>query len=711
MSFELRADDPKVVSLVEDAPLEYEGQEFYITKVIPYRDREGIALYMVEAEASFMKLADILRVGSFKISGMTINDGLNAILDGTGWTSSPTTTMDPTTFALEATDASILDLVYQWAKITGSEVQLGTLNKEIGMGPFVGRLLPLTFRYGRNVKEIRRESSPPKVTRLYAYGRNNLSIAAINSGLSYIEDYSFYTDAGMTLPEAQARYRKDQMWRDDSFIEDTTLKAAAEARLAILSQPTVMYKASVIDLTRLSGMRENYYECGDQVHVYDEILGFAVDARVSRMVRYPNNPSLDEIELTFNPFDTLDPNVSTARDATQQWELFESRNRSTPRQFRQGSQVAHRIRLNTVTDAEWVLGFKLQGVGVGSSTVTVTVTQDEDDTDIWTPYVFSVVNGQVIDLNFTLGEKEIPEGAHTIVVRVSSSVAGAGMDVAAGDTTLWALARGATRSQATLPNSITFEYTGVVQSFTVPDDVTEIYIDALGAGGAQGGAATAGLGGLVRGVMAVVGGTEYDVYVGGSPVTISAAGWPNGGRANDNGGGGGGSTHLVPKGQALTEAVIVAPGGGGGAHNGGTVPTGTQSKGGDGGFYLGATGGDGGSPLIGAEPRVGGTGASQTAGGVAGAGGNGSGMGQNGSFMQGGASDNGLVGVSSAGGGGGGGWYGGAGGQNGSPGAGAGGGSGWINSEIYDLEYVDADNNSDGTMTISWETPDNPDIG
>lgn len=714
ISFELKATDPKVASLIEDAPFNFRGEEFFITKVKPWRKNE-VAMVTIMAEAAYMKLADILRVGSFKLTDMTPRDGLAAILDGTGWSvSEGTTTGDTTTFSLEATDASILDLIYQWAKVTGNEVQFGTLNREIGIGPFVGRILGLSFRYGRNITEIERESTPPAVTRLYPYGRNNLDITSVNGGLAYIEDYSFYTAQGLTLPEAQARYRKDQLWRDDSFIEDTALLAAAETRLALLSQPTVRYTAQVIDLTRLAGVEENYYECGDEVSVYDEILGFDLRARVSRMVRYPLEPHRNVIELTFNPFELPDPNVSTARDSTRSWELFESRNRSTPRWIRQGSQIVHRLRLTTIQDAEWVVGFKFYGVAVGDSLLTIEAQQDEDDTAIWTAYQQEVVDGQIVEFNFTYAEKEIDEGTHTLLIRAYSDTPGAGVNVNEGDTAFWVLARGTTRQNVTLPNSERFDFvqpSGGVQQFTVPDDVTEILIEAHGSAGGSVDGHVGGAGGMVKGKIAVVGGTVYDVYVGG-PL------WPNGGSGDSNASGnggstGGGSSSIVLQGSPFADSIIVAAGGGGsGCGSFSLVPL----TGGYGGFLVAGDADPATSVTLPA------TGATQEAPGLGGnywdySGGPWARTGEDGDtdgVGYGGDAGDTVNSFAFPGGGGGGGWHGGGGAGHaavaGAYAGGGGGGSGWASGEVYDLETLDNSNSDNGYLIISWETPDNPDL-
>ncbi len=102
----------------------------------------------------------------------------------------------------------------------------------------------------------------------------------------------------------------------------------------------------------------------------------------------------------------------------------------------------------------------------------------------------------------------------------------------------------------------TFNYTGSVQSFTVPSGVTSISIDARGAqgGGSNGGAG--GLGAKMTGTYAVTPGQVLSVVVGQQGLLQV------GGNAQNSSGGGGG-TFVYATGPTL----LVAAGGGGGKCN------------------------------------------------------------------------------------------------------------------------------------------------
>lgn len=213
--------------------------------------------------------------------------------------------------------------------------------------------------------------------------------------------------------------------------------------------------------------------------------------------------------------------------------------------------------------------------------------------------------------------------------------------------------------------SVTYTFTGGVQTWTVPACVTSATIEVWGASGGgsnTGGSGQAGRGGYSKGTLAVTPGETYHIYVGGQggysgnngPNPMAPGGWNGGGnsgacQANAQPAGGGGGSDVRFGGTAFGDRIIVAGGGGGCYSNYDAVRTG------------GAGGGLTGSNCPNGVSLCGG--GSQTAGGQGGV--------QSGSFGLGGNDGNGSH---DCGGGGGGGYYGGGAQSHGA----GGGGSGYI---------------------------------
>ena len=112
--------------------------------------------------------------------------------------------------------------------------------------------------------------------------------------------------------------------------------------------------------------------------------------------------------------------------------------------------------------------------------------------------------------------------------------------------------------QTPLAGSTQFDFSGSLQTFTVPMCVTRVRIDASGGQGGDGGAqpgqgGVGGMGARVIGYFAVTPGDVYEVLVGGQ----------GGNNTSDGGGGGGGS--FVWRMGVSANPIIGAGGGGGGS--------------------------------------------------------------------------------------------------------------------------------------------------
>jgi gliding motility-associated-like protein len=242
-------------------------------------------------------------------------------------------------------------------------------------------------------------------------------------------------------------------------------------------------------------------------------------------------------------------------------------------------------------------------------------------------------------------------------------------------------------------NTITFNYTGEVETYVVPSCVSQLNVVIKGG---QGGGSEGGAGATVSGLIDVVEGQVIEIRVGNS------GGCPNGGY---NGGGNGGSANILSNGGcggggasdiriapfSLADRVVVA--GGGGGMGGGN----TQAIGGNGAC---TNGGDGVSPF-----GFGGAGGATFAGGNGGPSwmdaGN---YGGNGSLAQGG---NGAIdpcyNVGPGGGGGGGNYGGGGGGSDCYAYWALGGGGGGGGSSLTPAGFTCVEGNvySSGSITIT----------
>lgn len=244
-------------------------------------------------------------------------------------------------------------------------------------------------------------------------------------------------------------------------------------------------------------------------------------------------------------------------------------------------------------------------------------------------------------------------------------------------------------TMASYAQSASFRFTGSVQEFVVPDGVTSLQVEVVGASGGYSFTkghtyGNPGLGGKVEATIEVTPGQKLDIYVGGigynGNKSSAGLGGYNGGADGGllfgtySGGGGGGSTDIRLANGALKDRLIVA--GGGGA-------SGKFGAGGNGGGLRAAEGYGEGDNAIGGNQKKGGLSGSYYYSNFA----------QNGEFGKGGAAS-----TEKTGGGGGGGWYGGGGGAFGD----GAGGSSYAYPEANNVVHRQGVNEGYGYVNISW---------
>jgi hypothetical protein len=255
-------------------------------------------------------------------------------------------------------------------------------------------------------------------------------------------------------------------------------------------------------------------------------------------------------------------------------------------------------------------------------------------------------------------------------------------------------------------NTQLFSYTGAIQQFIVPNRVTAIQVNAIGAlGGIGGGGQPGGAGANITTTLNVTPGQVLYIVVGGFPGQSATAkyGFAGNGGSNSSGtgyggAGGGLSGVFTSSSPATANALVVAGGGGGGSGSGGTINY-------NGGAALNSNGttaanGQGSTAYPVSSRYQYGYGASTTSVGVGG-------YAFDNAPAQNGADGNGINGgaggdgtIWQAAGGGGGGFYGGGGGAGG--GAANGGGGGGSTKSVSGINSFGTPNTtSDGSVSIT----------
>lgn len=467
LTFTIRAADPKSFAVLPDRVVEYDGRFYRIEELRQYRSGAQ-AMVEVYAEALWMDLGKIVRAGSFSLLGQTALVGLQTILLATGWTAA-VSPADVDLYSMEDLDASVLTLVRRWAGIIGREIQWDTATKTVTLVTSIGQDRGIGFRWGHNLRNVERRYRPPVATRLYPFGANNLDITTVNPGLTnYVEDYSWYTAQGLTLAEAKALYRKDQVWVDTRYLLALNLYDAAVRRLASLAQPVLSYELSVADFSKLTSSTADDVELGDTVRVRDSGFGIDVATRVVRLVRKDLRPQDNEIEL-----DYLQPGLSEVENA------------ETTRTIDYGELsilVDANAAIQTITGVTTILA-SVQITSTGETTVvaggTIKGTATGTGTVRWSLAVDGVDQVPTYDFAFTAGQVEFSWPTFASGIDASSTktitwrgrvVSGSGtIAVAVGEGRGWLLVRGAVGIGVSNSPNQSIEETLVLTYVTVAD--------------------------------------------------------------------------------------------------------------------------------------------------------------------------------------------------------------------------------------------------
>lgn len=229
----------------------------------------------------------------YTITG-TILSNVQAVLPD-GWTVVDKSGMTGTAQSTEIPGGTPLDLLQEFrTAFDGASYRFNQASKTVTIwdlynGPNLGTFMTREL----NLHDVQyKGKSTNFVTRLYAYGKDGLSIADVNGGLPYVDNFT-YSDRIVC-----------GFWQDTRFEIASNLKEAAIAHLAEIAVPDRSFNCSVADLAAIDPERYSYlsFELFSQVGLIDETRGDKkIMHRVVERWRYPNYPEKNNIVLSNSP--------------------------------------------------------------------------------------------------------------------------------------------------------------------------------------------------------------------------------------------------------------------------------------------------------------------------------------------------------------------------------------------------------------------------
>lgn len=249
--------------------VEVAGELYRVRRVTSFRDG-GVPLIEVYCEARFYDLGTAGQFDGREFSGVQPGTVIAQILEGTGWAIGRINVSTVRTWEIE--DCSPLAALREVARVHGGDLVFDNTSRKVSLLTFAGRRTGLTFFYGHGVAGAKRvEDTTTLVTRIYARNADGLTIADVNNGLPYIEDFTWTDEIKSAVYDFQAG------------TNPFTMLSMAIAALGKRAKPHISYELEMVDLSAWSGQDLDRFAVGDEVRVVDAEMGINTLDRIVRL--------------------------------------------------------------------------------------------------------------------------------------------------------------------------------------------------------------------------------------------------------------------------------------------------------------------------------------------------------------------------------------------------------------------------------------------
>lgn len=249
-------------------------------------DREsGLPIMQIYAEAGFYDLATAKQIDEREWTQVAAGDVMETALRGTDWTIGAATVSTLRSYTTE--DTNPLELLRTVQEQHGGDLLFDNNERTVSLVPRSGVDKGVSFFYGRGLTASKRVvDTTSLVTRIYARNADGVTVASVNGGRNYVEDYTF-TDE---LRTATYDFK--------SGTSPYTMLSMANATLANRSRPDYSYEVTVEDLSAITEDDLDRFDAGDYVTVVDPAMHIAETQRVMRLEYDVVRPWASKITLS-----------------------------------------------------------------------------------------------------------------------------------------------------------------------------------------------------------------------------------------------------------------------------------------------------------------------------------------------------------------------------------------------------------------------------
>lgn len=129
------------------------------------------------------------------------------------------------------------------------------------------------------------------ITRLYPYGKNGMTIEAVNNGLPYIDNNTYSSRVISAV------------WSDERYTDAESLMQDAKKRLGAMAKPSRAYSCKVLDLKAgsVSGRSDLNLDLYSSTRLIDDVRGTVTVYQIIERRRYPRYPEKNSVTLSTVP--------------------------------------------------------------------------------------------------------------------------------------------------------------------------------------------------------------------------------------------------------------------------------------------------------------------------------------------------------------------------------------------------------------------------
>ena len=280
LSFSYPLEDGRIYC---EETIEY-GDEIYRVKESPVKGLFG----SVVASQDTDQLSGHA-IQDFTDTGKNVVQFVAKALSGTGWTCTNVSASTSDTRNISINNTNSMKALEEIATVFWVEMAFSTEERTVRLYSKVGNANSRAkFISGFNLKSLEvKTDTRDFYTRIFPVGKDGLTIAEVNGGVTYLDNNQYSSDARAVI------------WEDTNYTDAAKLKRDAEKKLEELSTPKTTYTAEIMDVFNISDVYEEYaFSLGDEADIIDGDIDVHTRERIVHITRYPDRPEKNTVELS-----------------------------------------------------------------------------------------------------------------------------------------------------------------------------------------------------------------------------------------------------------------------------------------------------------------------------------------------------------------------------------------------------------------------------